>query len=307
MMSEGLLRVEEIGRTSIVVALAGMIAALAVSCGERPEMSPAEQPRRIICMAPNITETVFALGAGGRVVGVSSFTTYPPEAANRPQVGALYDANLEKIVALQPDLLIVQQKHERVEKLCAARQIPVLKVNMTRVKTILEGIRVLGRALQAPRRAETLCAAIESDLAAARRDRGDRPPVKVFLCVDRQPGTLKGMFTVGGESFLSEMIALAGGRNVFADVNKDYFAVSLEALVARAPEIVIETRPSQALSADARRRLARDWAALAALPAVRNRRVAILTESYLVVPGPRVARIVERLADCIHGGASHGP
>ena len=112
----------------------GIIAALALSlilgmimlpgCSrEEPANTPTsgKAPQRIICMAPNIAEAVFALGGGERVVGVSEYTAYPPEAAAKPNVGALYNANLERIVSLRPDLLLIQQKHETVEKLCRDR------------------------------------------------------------------------------------------------------------------------------------------------------------------------------------------
>ena len=125
----------------------------------------------------------------------------------------------------------------------------------------------------------------------------------MFLCVDRTPDTLKGAFTVGAKSFLTELVKLAGGENIFRDVQKDYFQVSTEALVARAPEVIIEMRSGRALSAEARAGLVADWAALEDVPAIRSKRVYILTENYLVVPGPRVAKIAELLASRLHNGA----
>jgi len=258
--------------------------------------APARRPpQRVICMAPNITETVFALGAGGRVVGVTTYS----------DLGSLYDPNLEKIVALKPDLLIVQQKHAKVEALCRERGIRVLKVQMTRLDSIQEGILAIGRALDVERRAEELSARIRRELAAAAANIDGKNPPRVFLCVDRTPGTLKGAFTVGAESFLTELVELAGGENIFRDVRKDYFQVSTEALVARAPDIIIEMRAGRALSAEARADIIADWAALGDVPAVRSKRIYILTENYLVVPGPRVAKIARLLASRIHGGAKN--
>jgi len=256
-------------------------------------------------MAPNITEAVFALGAGDRVVGVSSYTTYPPEAATRPKVGALYDANIEKIVALQPDLVIVQQRHATVEGLCARRRIPVLRVEMTEVGSILEGIRTLGRLLDERERAEALCAEIQGRLASVRRRTEGLPRPRVFICVDRSRGSLKGMFTVGGKSFLTELVAVAGGENVFADVARDYFQVTTEAVLARQPEVIIETRPSRRYAPDEERRLIEDWGALPNLPAVRDGRIHVVTDDYIVLPGPRVALIAERFAEILHGAAPH--
>jgi len=297
----------------LIVAIAAAAAAMGIALRARRQDNPAagaspparRPPQRVICMAPNITETVFALGAGGRVVGVTTYSNYPREAADLPKVGSLYDPNLEKIVALKPDLLIVQQKHAKVEALCRERGIRVLKVQMTRLDSIQEGILAIGRALDVERRAEELSARIRRELAAAAANIDGKNPPRVFLCVDRTPGTLKGAFTVGAESFLTELVELAGGENIFRDVRKDYFQVSTEALVARAPDIIIEMRAGRALSAEARADIIADWAALGDVPAVRSKRIYILTENYLVVPGPRVAKIARLLASRIYGGAKN--
>ena len=291
--------------TALILLIVPLL--LLPACEQEPAAAPPAEaqapPARLICMAPNIVETVFALGEGDRVLGVASFTTWPEEATELPDVGALYDPDLERIVALKPDLMIIQQKHEKVEALCAERGIEVMIVDMGRVAGVFEGIRRIGRRLDAEDRAEALCDEIESDLAAVAERIGDGPPVATFLCVDRQPGTLKGLFTVGGESFLSEMLAIAGGRNIFADVSRDYFQPSLEALVARGPEAIIELRPSQAQTEEAKAKLFGDWQALKNLPAVESGRIAVLTEEYIVLPGPRMARIAERLAEVLHGDA----
>lgn len=273
--------------------------------GTPPVAIPAE-PRRIVSLAPNITETLFALGLGDRVVGVSSYTVYPPEALQRPVVGALYDVSLEKLVALQPDLVIVQQKHEKVQALCDLRKIALLRVDMGRVDTILDGIRLLGQTLHASDRAETLRRQVQSDLDAVRRRAEGRPRAKVFLCVEHQPGSLKGIFTAGGQSFLTDLLALAGGDNVFADVDADYASVSTEALVARAPDAIIETLVSQEFTPQALRQLRDDWSGLPGIPAVKAGRIVVLTDDFIVVPGPRVGLIAQRLADALEEGASGG-
>ncbi len=284
-----------------------MLLLMLPACEQKPASDPPPEPRtppeRIVCMAPNIVETLFALGEGDRVVGVASFTTWPEEAAALPDVGALYDPDLERIVALKPDLIIIQQKHEKVETLCAERDIAVMIVDMGRVAGVFEGIRRIGERLDAEDRAEALCAGIQSDLDAVEERVAGLPPVATFLCVDRQPGTLKGLFSVGGESFLSEILAIAGGRNIFADVSRDYFQPSLEALVARGPEAIVELRPAQAQTEEAKAKLIDDWRALEKLPAVESGRIAVLTEEYIVLPGPRMARIAERLAEVLHGDA----
>lgn len=291
----------------IVSAAVGLALAVALSKTRGGAVPAARQaaPQRIVCMAPCIAEAVFALGAGGRVVAVSQYTVYPPEAAARPTVGAVFNPNLERIASLKPDLVIVQEKHDKVEELCRARGIEVLRVEMLQVRTILEGIRTLGDRLGCPERAAALDAQIEGELAAVRRRVAGRPKVKVFLGVDRQPGSLKGLFTVGRASFLTELLDVAGGRNTFDDTESAYPAAQTEALLERAPEVILETYPSQPLSDEKRRALRADWQALGAIPAVRDGRIEFITDDYIVVPGPRIGQIAARFADALHPETAH--
>jgi iron complex transport system substrate-binding protein len=271
-----------------------------------PERQERPRPQRIIPMAPNIAETVFALGAGDRVVGVSSYTIYPPEAAAKPAVGALFDPNIERIVALDPDLIIIQQKHEKIEALCKERGIELLRVEMVSVRGIVEGIHAIGERIGVEDEAAALAANILSGLDRVAKRVEGRPRVKVFLCLGRTLGSLRGLFTVGGTSFLSELIGIAGGENIFEDIRRDFPEISVESLNARAPQAILETYPSQELSAEKRARLTEDWRALPDLPAVRDGQIHFLTEDYILIPGPRITRIAERFADLLHPEAGNG-
>lgn len=268
---------------------------------ERKEISTSGRlPQRIIPMAPNIVETVFALGAGGRVAGVSSYTTFPPEATKMPAVGALYDPDIERIVALDPDLIIIQQKHEKIEALCRERGIELLTVEMVSLRGIIEGIQRIGARLGAEREAEDLTASILAGLEDVADRVRSQPRRKVFLCLGRTPGSLKGLFTVGGPSFLSELITIAGGENIFADLTQDFPQISLESLNSRAPEVIIETYPSQAISLEKQVALIGDWSALPGLPAVTSNRIHIMTDDYILLPGPRIVDIARRFAEALH-------
>lgn len=284
---------------------AGILLAAALSRVSAPKRIEAggdreAPPRRIIPMAPNIVETVFALGAGDRVVGVSDYTAFPPESKAKPAVGALFNPDLERITALTPDLVIIQDHHARVEELCRTRGIGLLSVNMARVGSILAGVEVLGRRLGTEARAQEIIAGIRRDLDAVRARVAGKPRLKVLICVDRTPGTLKNLFTVGRDSFLAEMVDIAGGESIFNDVARDYFEPSAEEIVMRRPDVVIEMRPGQFADAESQQKLIADWNALSTLPAVREKRVYILTDDFIVVPGPRVGLIAARLAAVVH-------
>ena len=286
-----------------IAALAGLVIAVALQYLDKPrgETRERDAPKRIICMAPNIAETVFALGAGDRVVAVSDYTTYPPEAEQKPTVGGLYNPNLYRIAALRPDLVIIQHKHDKVEKLCADQGIPILTVNMEKnVHTILDAIRKLGAALGRKERADALCKQIQAELDSIQERVEHRPRVRVLFCLGRTPGTLRNLTTIGKSSFLTEIIHIAGGKNVFEDVQRDYPQVSLESILRRALEVIIEPYPGQTLSAERRHKHVADWQALPGLPAVRNNRIFLLTDDFITMPGPRIGKIAARLAGIFH-------
>lgn len=256
--------------------------------------------RRIVSLGPNITESVFALGLGDRLVGVSSFSTYPLQARSLPQLGGYLNPNLERLRVLRPDLVLVQYEPEKVARFCQKQGIRLVRVRMDSLSTIYEGLTVLGRALGVPERAGRLCATIQEELTGVAASVSAYPRQRVFVCLGRAPDTLSGLFTAGGSSFLTEVMKIAGGDNIFADVNQPYPQVSKESLVKRAPEVILELRPGEQIDADRARRIKADWQALRGLPAVDAGRVHLLTQDYLLIPGPRVGAVARLLAQTLH-------
>jgi len=267
---------------------------------EHEPSASASLPQRIVATAPNIVECLFALGVGDRVVGVGDFCTWPPEARDKPRVGGEFNPNFERILALEPDLIVVQGKAEKVDDFSRRYGIRVLRVDMDDLATIYAGLRELGGAVGCRAEAERLVARIRLDLAkVAHRVAGRRRP-RVFLCLGRRAGSLRSLFSVGGTSFLSQVLEVAGGENVLADLEQPYPQVLNESLVQRAPEVILELHAGEELSDDVRRRLLGDWEAVASLPAVRSHRIHILTDDYLMIPGPRLAQVAARLAEALH-------
>jgi iron complex transport system substrate-binding protein len=258
-------------------------------------------PRRIVSMAPNITETVFALGCGDRLVAVTDFCVYPPEALALPKVGGFYNPNLERMAVLNPDLVLLQGKHEKVDRFCDGRHIRVLHVAMDSLASIYSGIGRLGEALGVPDRAAGLNRAIGNDLEAVRRAAHRHSTRKVFVSLGRAMGSMANLYTVGGTSFLSEVLRIAGGENVFGDVKLPYPEASKESLVRRAPEVILEMRPGEAMAPERQRQIVAEWAVFKTIPAVRDGKVFLVTEDFVLVPGPRVAAVARILAGTLHG------
>ena len=257
--------------------------------------------RRIVSMAPNITETIFALGCGERLIAVTDFCIFPPEAKELPRVGGHFNPNLERFTVLRPDLVIVQGKHDKMDRFCRKKGIPILHVRMDSLSSIYDGILELGRVLDCTGRAQKLCAAIRGELEQIRENVSNRSRKKVFVCLGRSPGSMASLYTAGGPSFVSEILQIAGGENIFSDVTQPYPEASKESLVKRAPEIIVETRPGENITDVQRRQIISEWDVLRGIPAVSNRRVYVLTEDFLLVPGPRVGAAARCLAQTLHG------
>ena len=120
--------------------------------------------KRVVCMAPSAAESVFALGAGDRIVGLCSFCNYPPEAAQKKQLGGFFNPDFEKMLSLNPDLVIIQGRSEKVADFCLQQKIPLLRIQMSDIRNILADLRKLGIVLHCRDRAEKLCESIRTDL-----------------------------------------------------------------------------------------------------------------------------------------------
>jgi iron complex transport system substrate-binding protein len=279
----------------------GAVLALLAASGCKPGLRSETPPRKgVITFGPNITETVYALGEGDRIVGVTTFCDYPPEAKTKAAVGGYLDPNLEKISLLAPDLIILPGEHEKVAMLARARGFQVLHAHMDSLTSIETGIRDIGAALGCPEKAAALWRRMRRELDAVRSAVSREPPVKTLIVNARPDHDLNNVFTVGRASFLSELLQAAGGENIFHDVDQAYFEASKESIVMRAPEVIIEFHAGETVSEEEQTRFIADWDALPAVPAVKNGRVHLLLESYGLRPGPRIALIAARLASMLH-------
>jgi len=259
-------------------------------------------PRRIICTVPSLVEIVFALGAGDRVIAVGDFTTYPPEAVKKARVGGYINPNLEQVVALRPDLVIVQGKMDKLLALCDQKKIPLLRVENDDLSMLFSAIATIGKTVGCEPEAQRLTEDLRRHLDEIRKQAeafGKRP--KVFLCLDRLSDSLSGFSTAGGGSFPSELLTIAGGENVFGDVTSSlYPQISKEALRRRAPDVIIEFRPDSPMRSIMTELNETSWHELSSLPAVAHGHVYRVTEDFALIPGPRIVRTAERLLELIH-------
>ncbi len=264
--------------------------------------APAAQsrPQRIVSLVPALTEMLYAIGAGPQVVAVSSYDEYPPEVKALPRVGALLDPDTERIISLKPDLVIIYGSQVDLQAQMKRAGIPTFDYRHAGLSHILVTMTELGVRTGHAIEADRAVAAIEARLAAVRaRVAGKRRP-KTLLVFSREPKTLRNLYVSGGRGFLHDMLEIAGGDNVFNDIDKESVQVSTETILSRAPEVILELRPKEIPSGLPMQQELASWARLASVPAVRNQQVLFMSGHAVTVPGPRIAESVERMAKALH-------
>ncbi len=258
-------------------------------------------PRRVVCLGPSLTETVFALGCGHRVVGVSDYASWPEAVRGLPRVGGLMDPILGRILALRPDLLLLAAHVPALERFARRESIPVRVIQMDDIQGVLRGIRRTGRLLGCARAGRRLARRVERELEAVRSP--EPLGVHVLIQVGRPPGPgLKGLVVAGGRTFLSQLVRLAGGDNVFEDAASRYFSPSLEQVLQHPPEVVLVLDAGATHADSETSELRSMWRSLLG-PGPRLR-VVLLTDPVFVVPGPRMGEAARRLGALLAGAGA---
>jgi iron complex transport system substrate-binding protein len=265
-----------------------VIASLLGACRQAPPSSPSSTapqppPQRIIALTPSVQETLFALGLGKRVVGVGDYCRWPPEVRSLPQLGGLFNPNLERIVALKPDLAVLIPSERDLGTKLGRLGVPSLVVHDESLANVEQSFRMIANRCGVAAAGERLAAEWRRELAP--RPLSWKP--RVMLSVGRQSGRLADVLVAGPGTFLDEILVRMGGINAFADAPALYPQVSLEEVVARAPDVILELR-SEPVPPEVEAALVQDWRQLPQVPAVRRGRVKVLAGDYVAIPGPRL-------------------
>lgn len=290
-------------RAAPAIAAAWLCASwLAICAAQAP--ARARTPERIVSLIPAATEMLFAFGAGPQVVGVGSFDTYPPETSRLPKVGALLDPDVERILSLKPELVVVYASQRDLKQQLQRAGIAIYDYKHAGLADVTATMRALGEATGHADRARESADAIERTLDQIRARVANRPAPRTLLVFGHEPGALRGIYASGGVGFLDDMLKIAGGVNVFADVAQQAVQASTEQIIARRPEVILEVRArDDAMPLADRASDVRIWSALASVPAVRTGHVQFLVDDRLVIPGPRVAEGTRLMAEALHPGA----
>lgn len=264
-------------------------------------------PQRIVSLVPAVTEILISIGAGSELVGIGSFDQIPigsGQGTAVTRVGGLLDPDLERIFTLRPDLVVLYDTQTDLRQQLERASIPILAYTHEGLAEVSDMIRLLGIRTGHSTEAEIIATELEADLVAIRNLVSGRPKPLTLLVFGREPLTLRNVYASGGIGFLQDMLEVAGGNNVFREIdNENVSQVSSESILSAAPEIIIEIRYGETIP----RNIVEDerdvWNQLSTLPAVKNNRIYFVTGNHFVVPGPRVAEATEELARMIHPDA----
>ena len=265
-----------------------------------------QPPRRIVSTAPSITELLYALGLGDRVVGVDRFSRYPPEAQRKAKVGDYVNPNLETIASLRPDLVIIPTNPVKLAERLAVLRLKVLEIDQDTIAKLYESFRMVGQATGATAQAAQLAATVRGQLEAVRVRAAPLKKTRMMFVVGRTPNRLDGLIVVGQASYLNEIIALAGGDNVFRDAVAPYPGVSLEEVLARNPDVIIDMgdmADTVGVTEEHKREVTSLWERLSSVAAVKQHRVYAVASDIYVEPGPRVVDAAKAFLEMLHPGA----
>ncbi len=262
----------------------------------------AEAPQRIISSSPAITEMLFALGLGERVVGVSEFCKYPPEAKSKPKIGGFFDPNYETIASLKPDLVVVLKDNYHAFAGFEKLGVRTIAADVLTLDAILQSIRKVGRACGEESRGVALATDIENRLERLRRKTADSPRPRTLFVIERTLGArrIADVHVASKDGFFDKIATAAGGATVSCEGPVSFPLVSSEGILKLNPEVIIDLSPGLNQSGLSKEEMLADWETLSTVDAVKNGRVYLFDADYATVPGPRFILLAEDLARVLH-------
>jgi iron complex transport system substrate-binding protein len=301
-------------KLAIFCLIAAVFTGLLASCGETPENTAASpavitdqlgrtvslataSPQRIISLAPSNTEILYALGLSDRIVGVSDYSDYPPEAKTKPSVGAYDKPSIEQVIAMNPDLVLATEVHQAtVIPQLESQGIIVVALSPQTLDDVLASITLIGKATGKVKEAAKLTAGMQQRINSVTNKTGKLSPERkprVFYIVWNDP-----LMTAGAGTFIDELINKAGGINIAGDL-KSYPTISLENVLTANPEVILagsgmgegEDLPYQYATTESR---------LQGTDARRNDRVYSINTDIVGRPGPRIVDALEDFLADIH-------
>ena len=256
--------------------------------------------QRVISTSPAITEILFAIGAGDRVVGVTDFCNYPEQACRLPSIGGPLNPSTETWITLKPDLIIIQEDSEVIQKNAKIFEIPSLTVSVNNLNNILNSIQIIADSLHMPQAGHQLAIKIKTKIEDYRTHLKKIKPRQVLMLLSDTNDPSRDLYAVGRDTFLNELLTIAGGENVLPDTMARYPKVSKEYIIAKSPEIIIEVGPKSNLSKEETLARKKTWGKFSTLRAVKDDKLYFISADYILIPGPRLLNILDDFTRTIH-------
>jgi iron complex transport system substrate-binding protein len=279
-------------RYALIIITLALVCACGRSerAGTHAGSGSAAAPLRIVSLTPSATEVVAALGAASELVGVDDYSEYPPEVKQLPKVGSFLQPNQEAILALRPNLVIVDDIHGSIAGALHDRGLETIECDMHALPDVKVALRLIGARIGRAAQADAIVTQIDADLDAAAAGKPAKHP-RVLAVIDREAGGLGNLVAAGPGSGLDELLAVVGGDNVLAASGVRYPKISLEEVLRAQPDIIID-------ASYAARSETASWDAVK-VPAVANHQVHAMEEPFLLGPSPRVKPALDALAHVI--------
>jgi len=287
-------------------------------CSQKQEETPQSAPERVISLAPSITETLFALGVGDKVVGVTRYCNFPAATDSITKVGGFRGINLEQVAVLQPDMIFLQPEHEKIRLYCENNGIPYHVIRTHSLKDITDNFQTISRAMHIPQTGDSLAQAFHSNFESARRSNHQRDnsqadqnqqilqrPKILFVVGRSNPGSnaISQVYSIAKGTLFDEVIEAAGGRNALETESPEFPLLSQEGLIALAPDIILDVVST--MTKDQCEENLNDWYSLRDVPAVKNKSIFCINEEYATIPGPRIQLLLKDLQNIILQGKNN--
>lgn len=263
----------------------------------QPTPLPPDKPARIVSLAPNITEILFALGLDEKIVALSSDSDYPLEATDRKKVGTFWQPNTEAIIASKPDLVITLwfEQQSQVAESLKRLGYPVLTLKIEKIEELLAAIQKIGAATGCKARAEKLVKDISNRLNDLQSKFSSTRKIKVLWVVQAEP-----LRVAAENTFVNELIELAGGENAIGPTIQQYPPLGTEELLVCGAEVIIQSAMGTANMPRQQKTVEKFWSRWANLAAVKNNRIYVVQPDTVLRLGPRLCQGVELIANCLH-------
>jgi iron complex transport system substrate-binding protein len=282
---------------ALVLWLAGGYAMLAPRKADAgPNARRSRQPARIVSMAPNLTEILFALGLGERIIGVTQDSDYPPAALTKPKVGTFWQPNIEAVIATKPDLVVAlafEQQRDLARRLNRIGY-DCLAVEIEKIDDLFRAIAAVGKATGAQEQAQELSDRMKAAIHRLQTKTAGLPKAKVLWVVQREP-----LRVAGRDTFVNEMIELAGGENAIGPTLHKYPPIGAEEVIAAKPDVIVEPAMLPGALDEQRRQAISYWSRYANLPAVVSGRICVIDGDTVSRLGPRLYLGIKEIAKCL--------